>query len=123
MGDFLPRWGVAHVVLFVKKPNTAGRCSLVIPRRSRVARRIPQQLIRDVSAEEPFRPVRTPTTDHDCPIASDSRFIKDSLCDIVFMAELQRDPIQRKSGFPEQLQRLYQNRVYSISLSACTQFS
>ena len=88
----------------------------------RVAGRIPQQLIRDPSTEEPFHPVRSLTTDHDCPIASDWRFIKDSLCDIVFMAELQRDPIQRKSGFAEQL-LAYAKIGYSITLSACIQSS
>ena len=78
----------------------------------RVAGRIPQPLIRDPSAEEPFRPVRTLTTDQDCPIVSGPRLIEDSLCDIVFVAELQRDTIQRKSSFSEQLQRLHPNRVF-----------
>jgi hypothetical protein len=77
----------------------------------RIAGRVTQQLIGDASAEEPFQPVRTLTADHNSPIAAGPRFVENSMCDIVFVSELQRDTIQRKSGFPEQLPCLYQNRV------------
>lgn len=46
------------------------RRSLVILRPTVCAGCIPQQLIRDPSAEEPFHHIRTLTPDHDCFIAS-----------------------------------------------------
>lgn len=48
---------------------------------------------------------------HDAPIASGAGFGENIVRYFVFVAELQRQAIQEKSSFPEQLQRLYKNRV------------
>jgi hypothetical protein len=46
------------MLFFAHEPNKAGRCSLVIPRPTVSSCRIPQQLSRDTSAEEPCHHIR-----------------------------------------------------------------